>query len=326
MPLDLFGRNIHYLRISITDHCNLRCIYCMPEDKKFRPNQELMCKDEILRITSIFAGMGVDKIRLTGGEPTVNPNIISIVEGIAAIPGVKSISMTTNGVLLEKLAKPLKQAGLERVNISLDTTDPNENKILTRRDFFDQVWKGIVAAEEVGLVPIKINAVIVRGINEEAIIDISALTLTHPWQVRFIEMMPLGGPTDIQTKLVVTTHEMMEKIESEFGKLKIGNDGNLEGEARIYKINGAQGDLGFISSVSKPFCAECTRARLTSDGKLRLCLLQEDEVDLLTPLRAGASDDDLRHIIVNGIWKKPWGHGLANGQLATNRAMNEIGG
>lgn len=326
MPIDQYGRNIHYLRISVTDHCNMRCIYCMPEDKIFRPNEALLQTDEMLRLTRIFARMGVDKVRLTGGEPTVHPDIVPLVAGIRAIPGIKQIVMTTNGVRLAKLAEPLKAAGLNRVNVSLDTTERETFHKITLRDYFDKAMVGIEAAESAGLTPIKINAVIVRGFNDDSILDIAALTLYHNWQVRFIEMMPLGGPTDTQQQGVVTMQEMISRIESEFGKLKVGNDGKLDGEARIYKINGSKGDLGFISSVSNPFCAYCTRARITSDGKLRLCLLREDEVDLMGPMRAGASDEDLRQIIVNGIWRKPWGHGLADGDIAMNRAMNEIGG
>lgn len=326
MALDQYGRNIHYLRISVTDHCNLRCIYCMPEDIHFRPNDELMTSDEIIRFANLFAKLGVDKIRLTGGEPTVHPEIVSIVNRIHAIPGIKSITMTTNGVRLPKLAESLKMAGLERVNISLDTTDRETFKKITLRDYFDHAMAGVQAAESAGLVPIKLNAVIVKGFNEEAILDIAALTLYNSWQVRFIEMMPLGGVTDIQQNLIISTNEMIGKIESEFGKLRIGNGGKLDGEAMIYKINGSKGDIGFISSVSKPFCASCTRARITSDGKLRLCLLQEDEVDLLAPMRSGASDEDLRKLIIEGIWKKPWGHGLATGKIAINRNMSEIGG
>jgi cyclic pyranopterin phosphate synthase len=326
MPLDLFGRNIHYLRVSVTDHCNLRCIYCMPEEMIFRPSAELLTSAEILRLVALFTRLGVDKVRLTGGEPTVHPEIVEITRGIHAIPGINQITMTTNGVRLVKLAEPLKQAGLDRVNISLDTTDRHEFKKISMRDYFDHAMNGIVAAENAGLTPIKINTVIVRGVNDEAVLDIAALTLYHNWQVRFIELMPLGGATDVQQKGIVTMQEMVDKIENEFGKLRVGNGGNLDGEARIMKINGAKGDLGFISSVSNPFCASCTRARITSDGKLRLCLLREDEVDLLTPMRAGASDEDLRRLIIEGIWHKPWGHGLADGVVATNRAMSEIGG
>ena len=326
MSLDRFARNIHYLRISITDHCNLRCVYCMPENMVFRPREEMMSYDEMIRLTRIFAKLGVDKIRLTGGEPTVHPQIVDIVRGMNDIPGIHSISMTTNGVLLPKLAQPLKEAGLERVNVSLDSTDPEEFHKITRRNSFEQVWQGILTAESVGLLPIKLNAVIVRGYNDDHVIDLAALTLSHDWQIRFIEMMPFGGTTDLQTHQVVTSDQMINRIESEFGKLQRGNEGKLDGEAIIYRIPGAPGELGFISSVTKPFCAFCTRARLTSDGKLRLCLLREDEVDLLTPLRGGADDEEIRKLIVDGIWEKPWGHGLADGVIPLNRTMSEIGG
>ncbi len=298
----------------------------MPENMVFRPREEMMSYEEMMRLTRIFANLGVDKIRLTGGEPTVHPQIVEIVKGMNDIPGIRSISMTTNGVLLSKLAQPLKDAGLERVNVSLDSTDPEEFRRITRRNSFEQVWNGILTAEFVGLLPIKLNAVVVRGYNDDQVIDLAALTLTRNWQVRFIEMMPFGGTTDLQTHQVVTTDQMIDHIESEFGKLERGNDGKLDGEAIIYKIPNAPGDLGFISSVTKPFCAFCSRARLTSDGKLRLCLLREDEVDVLTPLRGGADDEELRQLIVEGIWNKPWGHGLADGVIPLNRTMSEIGG
>jgi cyclic pyranopterin phosphate synthase len=326
MPIDHFGRNIHYLRISLTDHCNLRCVYCMPENMVFRPKHELMATEEIFRLTQLFARMGVDKIRLTGGEPTVHPDIVQIVDGITNIPGIRSVSMTTNGVLLEKLAARLAQAGLERVNVSLDTTDPTEYFQITRRDSYDKVWSGIQAAEAAGLLPIKLNAVIVRGYNDKHIPNLAKLSIEHNWQIRFIEMMPFGGTTDLQTHQVVTSTEVMDIIESAFGKLESINGGKMDGEAVMYRIPGAPGQIGFISSVSKPFCAFCTRVRLTADGKIRLCLLRENEVDLLTPLRNGATDEDLRQMIVTGIWDKPWGHGLADGEIPLNRTMSEIGG
>ncbi len=326
MAIDRFGRNIHYLRISLTDHCNLRCVYCMPEDMTFRPNAELMQDDEVLQFVRLFARLGFDKIRLTGGEPTVRAHIVDLVRGISAVPGIRSLSMTTNGVLLGKLAKPLKEAGLQRVNISLDTLDPDRFKRITRWGSFEQVWQGILASEAAGLVPLKINAVVVRGFNDQDIVDIARLTLDHPWQVRFIEMMPFGGATELQTAQVVTAQEMLERITEALGPAQTANGGKLDGEARLYRLDGAKGDLGFISSVTQPFCAACTRARLTADGKLRLCLLREKEVDLLTPLRAGASLEDLRQIILDGVWQKPWGHGLAQGEIATNRVMSEIGG
>jgi len=326
MALDKYGRSISYLRISLTDHCNLRCVYCMPEDVIFRPNAELMQDDEILLFTRLFASLGFHKIRLTGGEPTVRANIIDLVRGISDTPGVRSVSMTTNGIMLAKLAAPLADAGMDRVNISLDTLDPQKFQRLTRWGKIEDVWDGVQAAEDAGLSPIKINAVVVRGYNERDILEIARLTMEHPWQVRFIEMMPFAGATDLQVNQVVDWEEMYQRIESEIGPLQIVGEGELDGEARLFHLPGAIGDIGFISSVTKPFCATCNRARLTADGRLRLCLLRENEINLLSPLRAGASIDDLRQIILDAIWEKPWGHGLDEGIIPLNRIMSEIGG
>jgi cyclic pyranopterin phosphate synthase len=326
MAIDRFGRNIHYLRISLTDHCNLRCIYCMPEDQTFRPNADLMQDDEILLLAQLFASLGFDKIRLTGGEPTVRAHIVDIVRGIASTAGIRSVSMTTNGLLLSRLAGQLAEAGLQRVNISIDTLNPDKFKRLTRWGKLEDVWKGILAAEEAGLTPIKLNAVVVQGYNESDVVDLARLTLDHPWQMRFIEMMPFAGVTDVQTGQIITAAQIQERIEAEAGKMEVANEGKLDGEARLFRFPNAMGDVGFISSVTNPFCASCTRARLTADGILRLCLLREKEVDLLTPLRSGATLEDLRQIILNGVWEKPWGHGLAEGVIPLNRVMNQIGG
>jgi cyclic pyranopterin phosphate synthase len=326
MAIDRFGRKIHYLRISLTDHCNLRCVYCMPEDMTFRPNAELMQDDEVLFLVRLFAQLGFDKYRLTGGEPTVRANLVELVGEIARVPGVRSLSMTTNGILLERLADPLAKAGLQRVNVSLDTLNPEKFKRLTRWGSVDDVWRGLQAAEKAGLTPIKINAVVVSGYNESDVVDLAAMTLDHPWQVRFIEMMPFAGATELQLKQVVTAEQIQAQIADKFGPLQIANGGELDGEARLFRLPESQGDLGFISSVTEPFCASCTRARLTADGRLRLCLLREGEVDLLTPLRAGATLEDLRQLILDGIWYKPWGHGLAQGIIPLNRVMSEIGG
>ena len=326
MAEDRFGRDIHYLRISLTDHCNLRCVYCMPEDMTFRPNADLMQDDEIILFVNLFTQLGFDKYRLTGGEPTVRANIANLVHDIASHEGVKSLSMTTNGVLLKKLAQPLKEAGLQRVNISLDSLDAERFKKLTRWGTLDQVWEGILAAEKAGLTPVKINVVVVRGYNDQDVADMARLTYDHPWQVRFIEMMPFAGQTNFQKKQIVTDAEIMERISNELKVPQLLNEGILDGEARLYKLPGAAGNIGFISSVTQPFCASCTRARLTADGKLRLCLLKEKEVDLLTPLRAGASQAELKQLIRDGVWHKPWGHDLAKGEIALNRIMSEIGG
>ena len=326
MAIDRFGRSIHYLRISLTDHCNLRCVYCMPEDMIFRPNAALMQDEEIMQLVRLFARLGFDKIRLTGGEPTVRANVVDIVRGIAQTPGIRSLSMTTNGVLLKRLARPLAEAGLQRANVSLDTLDPEKFSRLTRWGKLQDVWAGIQAAEEANLTPIKLNSVVVRGYNEVDVIDLARLTLEHPWQIRFIEMMPFAGATDLQTHQMVTAGEIQATIEAALGPLEIANGGELDGEAQLFRLPGAQGDIGFIASVTHPFCASCTRARLTADGRLRLCLLQEGEMDLLTPLRAGATLDELRTLIIEGIWQKPWGHKLEEGLIPLNRVMSEIGG
>lgn len=326
MPLDRFGRHLNYLRISVTDHCNLRCIYCMPEDMTFRPSDELLQDEEILRLVRLFASLGVEKIRLTGGEPTVRAGIVDLVREIARTPGIRQVTMTTNGILLSRLARPLAEAGLQRVNISLDTLNPGKFRRLTRWGDLEDVLDGIQAAEEAGLQPVKLNAVVVRGYNEEDVVDLAALTLKYPWQVRFIEMMPFAGATDIQRQMVVTAAEMQARIAAALGPLSPVNGGRLDGEARLYRLSEARGTIGFIASVSQPFCAACTRLRLTADGQLRLCLLREREVDLLTPLRQGASDEELRRLIVQAAWAKPWGHGLAQGEVPLNRTMSQIGG
>ena len=326
MAFDHFGRNLNYLRISLTDHCNLRCLYCMPEEMVFQPSAELMQDNEILTLVKVFTGVGFDKIRLTGGEPTIRAHVVDLVQQIAHTPGVQTLTMTTNGVRLGRMAHSLAQAGLQRVNISLDTLNPEKFQTLTRWGSLEDVWAGINAAEAAGLSPIKINAVVVRGYNEPDMADLARLTLEHPWQVRFIEMMPFGQSKDFQSSQMVSASEMHAYIEPIIGQLEPVNGGGLDGEARVFRLPGAQGDIGFISSVSTPFCHSCSRARLTADGRLRLCLLREGEVDLLTPLRNGAGLSELRQLVVDGLWVKPWGHGLAEGIIPLNREMSAIGG
>ena len=326
MALDRFGRRIRYLRISLTDHCNLRCIYCMPEHMVFKPSADLLQDDEILKLVRVFAGLGFDKIRLTGGEPTVRAHVVDIVRGIAETPGIRSLSMTSNGVNFARLAAPLAEAGLQRVNFSLDTLSQEKFRRLTRRGSIEDVWAGIFAAERVGLTPIKLNAVVMRDYNDADLIDLARLTIDYPWQVRFIEMMPFAGATEFQEMQGMQEEEIKDRIQAVLGPLLPLNGGQLDGEARLYSLPAARGTLGFISTVSAPFCASCTRARLTADGFLRLCLLREQEVDLLTPLRAGTSLFELQQIIIRAIWEKPWGHGLAERAIPLNRVMSEIGG
>jgi len=323
---DSYGRRINYLRISLTDVCNLRCVYCMPEDMTFRPRQELMSDEEIISLVRVGASLGVNKIRLTGGEPTIRPNVVEIVREIARTPGIKDIAMTTNGLLLDKLAQPLADAGLKRVNISIDTMDPEKFHRITRWGHIDDLWRGIRATEAAGMSPLKLNSVVVRNFNDtEDMIQLARLTLENDWDVRFIEMMPFGEIADFQQTNVVTFREMKERIETVFGPLEEASYDFVD-PSRPYRIPGAMGTLGFISSVTEPFCQGCGRVRLTADGKLRLCLLREDEVDLLTPLRAGASFEELRLLMREGSYHKPWGHGLDQGIIAGNRVMNQIGG
>lgn len=323
---DSYGRRINYLRISLTDVCNLRCVYCMPEEMTFRPRQELMSDEELLFLVRVAASLGVTKIRLTGGEPTIRPNLVEIVRAIGQTTGIRDLAMTTNGLLLPKLAQPLADAGLKRVNISMDTLDPAKFRQLTRWGDLGDVWTGIRAAEEAGLRPVKLNAVVVRHFNDgQDMVELARLTLQNDWDVRFIEMMPFGAITDFQQTNVVTYREMRERIESVFGPLEEASY-DYKDPSRPFRIAGAMGTLGFISSVTEPFCEGCGRVRLTADGKLRLCLLRDDEVDLLTPLRVGASFAEIRQLMREGSYHKPWGHGLAQGVIAEKRAMNQIGG
>ena len=322
---DSYGRRVRYLRISLTDACNLRCVYCMPEHMQFRPRHELMSDEEIIFLVKVGASLGVDKIRLTGGEPTIRPGVVELVREMAAIPGIRDVAMTTNALLLDELAQPLADAGLNRVNISIDTIDPERFRRITRWGDIDDVWRGIVAAEEAGLRPVKLNCVVTRGFNEGDVNDLARLTLENDWEVRFIEMMPFGEVSDFQLSHVVSFREIRENVEKVFGPLEEASYDFVD-PSRPFRIPGATGTLGFISSVTEPFCQGCGRVRLTADGKLRLCLLRDDEVDLLSPLRGGADFDEIRALMKEGAFHKPWGHGLEEGIFAENRAMNQIGG
>jgi cyclic pyranopterin phosphate synthase len=323
---DAFGRHIHYLRVSLTDKCNLRCVYCMPEQMVFRPSDELLTDDEMMVVLRAASMLGFDKFRLTGGEPTVRPSVVDIVREIRALPNTREIAMTTNGIKLAKLAQPLKRAGLDRVNISIDSLDAAKFKRITRWGNVDDVWAGIRESERAGLTPIKLNAVVIRGFNEDDVVALAGLTIENDWQFRFIEVMPFADVADFQKASIVTTREMIERIEAELGKLTPENAGKLDGEARVYRLPNARGTVGFISPVTEPFCASCNRVRLTADGTLRLCLLKDGELELKTPLRRGANSDDLAEMIRGAVWHKPWGHELGSGVIPMNRIMSEIGG
>ncbi len=323
---DSFGRRINYLRISLTDACNLRCVYCMPEEMRFRPRAELLSDGEILAIVQAAAELGVSKIRLTGGEPTIRPGMVELVRAIASTPGIGQVAMTTNGLLLAELAEPLARAGLRGLNISIDTLDAVKFRRITRWGDLRRVWDGIAAAEAAQFRPLKLNAVVTRGFYEDEVVSLARLSIDHPWHIRFIELMPLGSVADFQQEAVVSSAETRRLIEAEMGPLHplAGYDGS--DPARPYRLAGAAGQLGFISSVTEPFCAGCNRFRLTADGKLRLCLLRDREVDLLAPLRSGCTGDELREIMRVAVWHKPWGHGLPQGEVPQLRLMSQIGG
>jgi cyclic pyranopterin phosphate synthase len=323
---DAYGRQMTYLRISLTDRCNFRCLYCMPAlGMKFQPRQEHLTDSELLRLVGLFADVGFTKFRLTGGEPTIRPNLVELVRGMKSFPGVEEISMTTNALLLSRNAAQLAEAGLDRVNISIDTLDPDRFKAMTRGGRFDLVWQGIEAAEAAGITPIKLNSVVLKDQNDHEVGQMARLTIDRPWQVRFLEIMPLEGVGEVADEQLVTSEETQARLEAEFGPLEAVAADPAD-PARLWRIPGAAGTIGFISPVSAPFCAACNRVRLTADGKLRLCLLRPDEADLRDAMRAGADDPTLLRQIRAAIWRKPWGHGLAEGERETVRGMSQIGG
>jgi cyclic pyranopterin phosphate synthase len=330
LPLvDSLGRTIDYLRVSVTDRCNLRCRYCMPpEGVPGIPHDEILRYEEIARIVRAAAAMGVAKVRLTGGEPLVRRGIVSLVSLLREIPGIRELAMTTNATLLDRLAEPLAAAGLDRVNVSLDTLDPAQYAEITRGGSLAEALRGIEAAEAAGLGPIKVNAVVARGINEGALVDLARLTLERPWSVRFIEWMPLNGDA-AQAARLVPSAEVRAMIERSLGPLRpavpeAARSGR--GPAVGYRLDGARGTIGLISPVTQHFCAACNRLRLTADGRLRLCLLADDEVDLRALVRAGAGDEEIQHALRRAVACKPAGHRLASHIVPDGRHMAEIGG
>ena len=323
---DTYGRRIDYLRISLTDRCNFRCVYCMPAvGMQFMPRPELLTNDELLLVVRAAAAAGFRKIRLTGGEPSLRPDLVELVRAIKSTPGIEHIAMTTNGLRLAKQAQALKDAGLDRVNVSIDTLDAQKFRQVTRGGKLEMVWEGVEAADRVGLRPIKLNAVIVRGLNDEEVPQLAALTLTYPWEMRFIEVMPLVGVAGVAQDGVIKSEELIAQLEAIHGPLEDLGMAASE-SARRYRIPGARGKLGFISSVSDPFCATCNRMRLTADGRLHLCLLRDDEVDLRAAIRGGATEAQIEQIVRHAVALKPWGHGLPEHVLPTLRGMSQLGG
>lgn len=324
---DSFGREINYLRLSLTDRCNLRCVYCMPmQGLTFVPGPELLTVEELEKVVRAAVDVGFNKVRLTGGEPTLRQDVVDIVRRLARIEGVDQLVMTTNGYRLPYIAQDLAAAGLKRVNIHVDSLNKEGLAKIMRLGSFDKAWAGIEAAEKAGLKPIKLNAVITRGYNDSAAVEMARLTLEKSWQIRFIELMPFAGPTEIQLENYVSSDEVKSWIEAELGPLFPINDGKLDGEARVYRLAGSLGTVGFISPVSNPYCDDCNRMRLTADGRLRMCLLTEGELDFRETLRSGGTHRDLVALFERAIQAKPVGHSLRSGLFAENRTMSQIGG
>ena len=325
--IDGFNRKIDYLRISIIDRCNLRCRYCMPEDGiKLIPHDEILTFEEIIRVVQVFAASGISKVRLTGGEPLVRRGVVDLIHRLGQIHGIDDLSLTTNGVLLESFAERLFMAGLKRINISLDSLRPERFHRITRRDAFHQVWAGIEKSLQVGLHPVKLNVVAIRGSNEDEIIDFARLTLERPLHVRFIEYMPSGEGQVWKPEDVLTIDQIREKIEN-LMPLSEEDSENGNGPAITHRWKGARGRIGFISPVSRHFCERCNRLRLTSDGKLRPCLFSDDEIDLRGYLRNGCHDGKLAEFLELALRAKPRGHAINTHYFRKcQRNMSSIGG
>jgi cyclic pyranopterin phosphate synthase len=292
----------------------------------FIPNRELLTAGELEKVGRAAAEAGFNKIRLTGGEPTLRQDIIEIVRRLARLNGVDQLVMTTNGYRLPYIAQELAEAGLKRVNIHVDSLNREKISQIMRLGTFDKAWAGIEAAEKAGLQPIKLNAVVTRGFNDSAAVELARLTLAKSWQIRFIELMPFAGPTEIALDNYVSSEETKNRIETELGPLFEVSEGNLDGEARVYRLAGAEGTVGFISPVSNPYCDDCNRMRVTADGRIRMCLLSDQEINFKNTLRNGGTHQDLVALFEQAVRAKPVGHELKNGIFPEDRTMSQIGG
>jgi len=317
---------LNYLRISITDRCNLRCCYCQPNGlRKKLPHAEILSYEEILRIVRIGVGLGIRKVRVTGGEPLVRKGAGGFLREMTSLEGLSDVSLTTNGVLLTEHLDTIRAAGIRRINISLDTLKREKYKEITGRDAFDRVWSAILAAEGKGFDPIKLNAVALRGINEDELIDLAGLTFQRPYHVRFIEYMPMG-PGGICPGPALLTPDIKQRIAG-LGELIPVSSQADDGPAERYRFRGARGEVGFISALSRHFCRTCNRLRLTASGQLRVCLLSDRQFDLKGPMRSGASDRQLAEVFMTAVASKPSSHPLAgDAPFSSTCQMSSIGG
>lgn len=327
--VDPHNRPINYLRISITDRCNLRCQYCMPKEgvTQFQ-HAEILRYEEILRFSRLAIRKGIEKIRLTGGEPLVRKGVVFLIKELSALEGIQDLSMTTNGILLAECAQALSQAGLKRINVSMDSLDPQTYRKITRGGDLKAVWEGLRAAMAAGLFPIKINVVALAGLNDQDVLEFARLTLEYPFQVRFIEFMPTGGGQEWKEESFLSCQEIKRKIEAEYPLLPLENGNHSpNGPARIFRLAGGIGAIGFISPISHHFCDSCNRLRLTADGRLRTCLFADKEIDIKGILRSGCNDTELEKILEEAIRQKPLRRQPFTAHLKRcSRPMIQIGG
>ena len=321
---DQFGRRIEYLRISVTDRCNFRCVYCMPAaGLAWLPKADILSYEEITEIVSQLAPLGLRRLRITGGEPTIRPQLDRLVAMLRAVPGVEDIALSTNGVKLPEMAAPLRAVGLDRVNISADSLRPERVAAIARRNLGFDLERSARAAQSAGLDPIKVNMVVLRGVNDDEVQDFARLTYENPWHVRFIELMPVGELRETTFDRVVPSDEILDRI-SRLGPLTAGGGparGN--GPAAYYRLDGARGSVGVITPMTHTYCGSCNRVRLTADGRLRTCLFGDHEVDLRTPLRAG---EGLAPYFRRALAEKPREHALLHMRVGGLRALSQVGG
>lgn len=321
---DQFGRSIEYLRISVTDRCNFRCVYCMPaEGLEWLPKADILTYEEITAIVRQLAPLGLRRLRITGGEPTIRPDLTSLVRQLKAVPGIEDIALSTNGVKLPEMSVALRAAGLDRVNISADSLRPERIKKIARRDLgFDPV-RAASAAEAAGLGPIKLNMVVLRGVNDDEVEDFARLTLAHPWHVRFIELMPVGEMRELEWEHVVPSDEILARLRTIAPLAPDAGPARGNGPAAYHRFAGAPGTVGVITPMTHTYCGACNRVRLTADGRLRTCLYGDHEVNLRDPLRAGA---DLVPLYVRALEEKPKEHDLLQMKVGGLKALSQVGG
>ena len=327
MLLDRFNRRINYLRISLTDRCNLRCKYCMPlEGERKLRHKDILRYEEVLRIVRIAVKLGITKIRLTGGEPLIRKGIQEFIPMLMSIEGLDDVSLTTNGVFLKDNLEMLKEAGIKRINVSLDSLNRLNFKLITRFDDFNKVWESIEKAEDMGFYPIKLNVVVIKGLNDNEILDFCNLVIKKPYFIRFIECMPIG--MDSNNIAFISNLDIKESIKQEFGALVPVDTEQYDGPATRFRLDGSKGEIGFISAISHPFCNSCNRLRLTADGMLLPCLISDREISIKDPLRRGCLDDELVEVFLKAVDLKPIGHSLnlESEQQRGYRKMCSIGG